>query len=241
MTLLRTRILLAAFGIFAAAAQLIATRWGLIGDSVGGFCCGLIVLAGKNILASESAITYFPPLLAALASLAGLGIGMAGSEISYPNAAWLAPLLAALPFGLMVVKDQLRGARCQLCHGNLRGLLSFLCPRCHLTSCENCWQFERGRCRLCDSNQVPLFPLDSEWWQERFGSQARGGRCALCLRAEDWQISHWACANCGNGQCRTCWDDNNGQCSRCGWVIPDLPHEISEYVMAGSHRERSTR
>lgn len=241
MTSLRTYILLAALGMFAAVAQLIAIRWGLAGDLVGGFLCGLMILGGMGIFALHSGQAWLPPLVAAAASLLGLGFGMVGMNASYPPAAWTAPLLAILPFGVIALKNGLQGARCQLCHGRLRGLLSFSCPRCHLIACENCWQFERGRCRLCDTNQVQLLPLDHAWWQERFGSQARGGRCALCFRAEDWEVSHWACANCGNGQCRSCWDDNNGQCSRCGWIIPDLPPEVSEYVMAGTHPEKPVR
>lgn len=239
MTSLRTNILLASLGIFAAAEQLITTRWGLASNLTGGLLCGLIILIGMKLLALKSEQTWLPPLVAAAASLLGLGFGIAGAGASYSSPAWTAPLFAALPFGMIALKDKLQGARCQLCHARLRGLLSFSCPRCHLSACENCWQFERGRCRLCDVNQAPLLPLDYAWWQERFGSQVRGARCTLCLRAADWEVSHWACASCGNSQCRSCWDDNNGQCSRCGWIIPDIQPEVSDYVAAGTRREKS--
>jgi hypothetical protein len=240
MTSLRTNILLATLGIFAAAAQLIATRWGLTGDIVGGFLCGLIVMAGLRMFALEPERSLLPTLVAAAASLSGLGLRLAGADTPHPPAVWASPLFATFPFGVLALKRGLHGARCPLCQGKLRGLLSFTCPRCHLIACENCWYFERGRCRLCDTNQVPLFPLDHTWWQQHFGAQVRDGRCALCLQAADWKVSHWTCASCGNSQCRVCWDDNNGQCSRCGWIIPGLPPEISDYVAAGVRQEKIT-
>jgi hypothetical protein len=238
MTQLRIGILLAPLSILAAAAQLVATRWGLVGDLAGGLLCGLLVLAGMRVFALETEHLYLPPLAAAAASLLGLGFGIIGSGISYPHGAWAAPLFAALPPGILMLTIGLRGARCQLCHSRLRGLLFFSCPRCHLVACENCWQFERGRCTLCETNQVLLFPLDSAWWQEHFGLQARGGRCTLCLRTADWNVAQWACRGCGRSQCRACWDDNNGQCSRCGWTIPDLPAQVSEFIAAEVPRER---
>jgi len=238
MTKLRTNVLLAALGVLSAAAQLIATRYGIIGDLAGGFLCGVIILAGMRLLALETEHIYLPPLVAAAASLLGLGFGIAGSGVNYSPIVCLAPILAALPSGVLALRISLRGARCQLCLIRLRGLLSFSCPRCHLVACENCWQFERGRCSLCEVNQVALFPLDFSWWQERFGSQTRGSRCALCLRTADWDEAQWACGDCGHSQCRPCWDDNNGRCSRCGWTIPGLPTEVSEFVTAGAYQEK---
>jgi hypothetical protein len=238
VTQLRTVILLAALGVLAAAAQLTATRWGLIGDLVGGVLCGCILLGGMRLFALDTERIYLPPLVAAVASLLGLVLEKAGSNITYSPVAWTAPLLAALPAGAPALSIIMRGARCQICHTRLRRLLSFSCPRCHLVACENCWQFERGRCSLCEANQAPLFPLDYSWWQQRFGSQVHGSRCALCLRTEEPNVAQWGCRGCGHSQCRTCWDDNNGQCSRCGWTIPDLPAEVSEYVAAGMRSER---
>lgn len=234
MTQLRTNILLAALGILAATAQLAVTRWGLIGDFAGGCLCGVILLTGMRVLALEAELIYLPAMFAAAASLVGLALGKAGSGVTYPSAVWAAPILAALLTGAPALSIIMRGAKCQLCHARLRHLLSFSCARCHLVACENCWQFERGRCSLCDANQVPLFPLDFSWWQQHFGSQAYGGRCALCLQTADWSVAHWACGGCGHSQCRSCWDDNNGQCSRCRWMIPDLPASVSEYVAEGA-------
>lgn len=236
MTQLRSNVLLAVLGILAAAVQLISARWRLSGDLAGGFLSGLIILGGMRALALEIEHIYLPPLVAVGASLLGLALGIAGSSVAYPRVFFIAPLLAALPTGALALKNGLRGARCQLCRARLRRLLSFSCPRCHLIACENCWEFERGRCRLCETNQAPLFPLDFSWWQQRFGSQTPSGRCALCLRIADGKVAHWPCAGCGHSQCRSCWDDNNGQCSRCGWTIPGLPTAVSEFVEAGARR-----
>jgi hypothetical protein len=233
MTEMRRNVLFAALAILAAVAQLAAAQWGLIGDLIGGLLCGIIILAGVRIFAIETDHLYLSPLVAIATSILGLALAFAGTGKPSPLAAWMAPLLAALPLAIPAVAIALRGERCELCHARLRGLLSFSCPRCRLVVCENCWQFERGRCRLCETNQVAVFPLDREWWQQHFGSQARVGRCVLCLRTADWSVAHWACVGCGHTQCRLCWDDNNGQCSRCGWIIPGLPTELSEFVAAG--------
>lgn len=238
MTKLQTNVLLAALGVLAAAAQLIATRYGITGDLVGGLLCSVIILAGMRLLALETEHMYLPPLVAAVASLFGLGFGIAGSGVNYSPIVWLTPVLAALPSGVLALRISLRGAKCQLCLIRLRGLLSFSCPRCHLIACENCWQFERGRCSLCEANQVALFPFDLSWWQERFGSQTRGSRCAFCLSTADWNEAQWACRDCGHSQCSSCWDDNNGRCSRCGWTIPGLSAEVSEFVNAVADWEK---
>lgn len=242
---LRTNVLLVVqltvLGILAAAAQLIATRWGFLGELAGGLLGGIIILAGWQIFALGTERIYLLSLVAAAASLLGVAFAIAGAGVSYMPAVWAAPLLAAFPAGVFALRIGLHGARCQLCRAPLRRLLSFSCPRCNLVACENCWQFERGRCRLCEANQVPLFPLDASWWKKHFGAQAHGGRCALCLQAADWNVAHWACAACGHSQCRSCWDDNNGQCSRCGWTIPELPEEVSAFVAAGARPEKTHR
>jgi hypothetical protein len=241
VTKMQTSILLVPLGVLAAAAQLIATRWGLAGEIAGGFLCGVLIVAGMRLLAPDGENLWLPALVAAAASVAGLIPGIAGPGVAPSHVAWAAPLLAALLPGGLALRAALRGRKCQLCGTPLRRLLSFSCPRCHLTACENCWQFERNRCRLCEANQVALFPLDVSWWQERFGTQVHGGRCALCLSAADGKVAQWACAGCGHSQCRLCWDDNNGQCSRCAWTVPDLPEEIGAYLAAGGRQGKVSR
>lgn len=241
MTRTQTSILFVPLGILAAAAQLIATREGPSGELAGGFFCGVLTIAGIRVLAPKTENLWLLVVVAAAASVAGLMPGVAGSGVAHSWAAWAAPLLAALLPGGIALRAALRGRKCQLCGTPLRGLLSFSCPRCQLTACENCWQFERNRCGLCEANQVALFPLDVSWWQARFGSQVHSGRCALCLRVADGQVAQWACAGCGHSQCRQCWDDNNGQCSRCEWTLPDLPEEVGAYLAAGGLQRKMSR
>jgi hypothetical protein len=91
VTQLRTNILLAMLGILAVAVQIISTRWGLIGDFAGGLLCGLIVLGGMRVLALEIEHAFLPPLVAGGASLLGLGVGIVGSNVTYPGVSWVAP------------------------------------------------------------------------------------------------------------------------------------------------------
>ena len=65
MTRLRTYVLLTALGVFAAIMQLVATRWGLVGDLVGGLLCGAILLGGMRAFAFDVEHIYLLPLVAA--------------------------------------------------------------------------------------------------------------------------------------------------------------------------------
>jgi hypothetical protein len=235
---MQSYLLLAALAVLGAVIELIAARWGVDGAVVGGFLCGLAVLAGARALEIDVERFYVMALAACAGSLLGLVLGVAGAGMRVTGLAWLAPLAAVLPAAVPALAKIVRVA---LCGMPLRGVLSFGCPRCHLEVCDNCWQFERGRCRLCEANQAALFPLELAWWHARFKQQAREGRCALCLRTADWDVAHWACRGCGHSQCRLCWDDNNGQCSRCGWIVPDLPPDVSEFAAAGQRPERMHR
>lgn len=232
MTATQSRALLLPVAVLAAIAQLLTAHWGLAGILAGGLIAGGFLLSGDRLLAIDFEHVSLLPLIAAAASLLGLLCAKAGSGAQYPHVAWIAPLLAAAVPGVPALYSVLRAKKCQLCQTSLRSLLSFKCPRCHMNACENCWQFERDRCRLCDINQIALFPIDHQWWQDRFGSPAQSGRCALCLRMADWNVAHWPCVNCGHSQCRLCWDDNNGQCSRCNWMLPGLPPEAKKYAPA---------
>lgn len=238
---LRSGLSLGALTTIAAVLQLITTRWGLSGALTGGLFCGIVVVAGARVLQAEIEPAFVPVLAAAVSSTAGLLLAVVGAEVQITRMTWLAPLIAAMLAAIPALVGALRRARCPLCHAQLHGLLAFACPRCHLKVCENCWQFERGRCKLCEANQVALFPQDLAWWQERFNRQAREGRCALCLRTADWEVAHWACDGCGHSQCRLCWDDNNGQCSCCGWTVQGLPEDVGEFVAAGPRPEKTHR
>ncbi len=224
MTELRKHVLLISLGLLAAALQLVAIRWHVEGCFVGALLAGTLIYLGERILSLQVISIGLSPLVAGFASLLGLGSGLAGSETALPHVVWLAPVLAILPAGSPALFAAVRSDRCQICRKSVRLLLSFSCPRCHMLSCENCWEFEKDRCRLCETNQILLLPIEGEWWQERLGPQVRGGRCLLCLHLADGRVSQWACRACGHSHCRSCWDDLNGQCSRCRWTIPELPY-----------------
>ena len=163
-----------------------------------------------------------------LASL--LGVTLAFAAERRDTVLWTFPLLAlALMAGWTWLRRR-HAHRCELCNGRLAGGISFTCPRCALLVCEaRCWNFERLRCRLCVQNRVPALPGDGRWWDQNLGAQARHGRCQLCQAGAD-EADLRNCPQCGRPQCRECWDDANGACSRCGWVLPALPEALKQFV-----------
>jgi hypothetical protein len=143
---------------------------------------------------------------------------------------WICPVLAgALMAGVVWWRNR-DARRCALCNGGLAGAVAFQCPRCGLNVCEQkCWDFMRLRCRLCVQNQVPVFPPDGRWWDRIFGPATPHGRCQLCQTAgQDAELRN--CPSCGRPQCRDCWDDANGVCSRCKWVVTALPEALKAYM-----------
>jgi hypothetical protein len=56
------------------------------------------------------------------------------------------------------------------------------------------------------------------------------GRCQICLTTSD-QVDLRACGRCGRSQCRECWDYANGQCSRCNWIMDELPETLRPYML----------
>ncbi len=146
------------------------------------------------------------------------------------------PLLVLCPFiacGLMAAIIWWRGRntqRCSLCNSRIAGEVSFTCPRCGLVVCENrCWDFVKLRCNLCVQNRVPALPPDGRWWDRIFGPATPHGRCNLCQSSgEETELRN--CPKCGRPQCRDCWDDANGVCSRCQWLLPSLPDALKTYM-----------
>ncbi len=221
MTSRRGGVLLGALCLLGAALQLLATVGGLPASLLGGLACGFTLPLGLRLLQIEFDTFAILPLLAALSSLAGIATSLGYAPGSHARTILLlAPLIAALPTGATALRKLTRGARCQVCRTPIGKMLSFPCPRCRLTTCERCWSFERERCMVCESNQVLLLPHEGAWWAGQFGAEARTGRCALCLQPVDSRVSQWACVACGHNQCRNCWDESNGVCSRCAWIIP---------------------
>jgi hypothetical protein len=121
--------------------------------------------------------------------------------------------------------------RCELCNRHLhtQGLI-FRCPRCRLQVCEeSCWDFESRRCNLCLEQRVPVLPVQESWWLRVSGPRCQQGRCQVCLAAAT-QSDLRACPHCRRLQCKACWDFGNGDCSRCGEPLPDLPATLSAAV-----------
>ena len=170
------------------------------------------------------AAVWAPPL----ASL--LGVSLAFTTTRGDVLLWACPVLALALAEIIAWLRRRDAHRCELCNRRLAGGIAFKCPRCALLVCEaRCWDFERLRCRLCVQNHVPALPVDGRWWEQNFGAQARHGRCQLCQAAAD-EADLRNCPKCGRPQCRECWDDANGVCSRCRWLLPALPDALKQFV-----------
>ena len=166
------------------------------------------------------------------ASVAGVAAGFVSG--SNDLMIWLAPVAAAAVGILWWTVSSGLGQRCHLCNRWLRrSVVSFECPRCGFVVCEQCWKFDHLRCRLCEQNHVPAFPLDGRWWDQHLGGRVAHGRCQICLTASD-QADLRSCGRCGRAQCRECWDNANGECGRCNWVIDDLPETLRPYMLKTS-------
>lgn len=214
------------FGVWTLpgfATQLIGLHWRLPGGLAGGLLCGVTVWIGPRVLALGFDQLWLLPLTALLASLLGVISSHLVGESKLDDRVWLAPLIAAAPSGLIALSRLMRGKRCALCRRSLRSVLSFSCPRCSMQICEYCWEFGRERCRLCEANHIALLPTESAWWVDRFGERRLSGTCSLCkTSAGGSHTPQWACVGCGHNQCAECWDDGNGICARCGWVVSDI-------------------
>jgi hypothetical protein len=221
-----------------AMAQLIVSRWGLAPALMSAFGAGVIVEATRRLSGFSLQSPFAAPAISAAGSMVGLAMYLVGSDDHLNPALWTAPVVAAFPSACLAAVNALRSPRCQLCRQSTRRLLSFMCPRCQLLTCENCWIFETCRCRLCEENQIALFPQDAEWWGAQLGPQLHVGKCNLCLRsAKDVSVLR-SCPNCHHGQCQMCWDHNNGCCGRCNWTMSGLPQQVMEHVaLATGSRE----
>lgn len=168
--------------------------------------------------------------LPTVSSLAGVSVLFFARQAQSLNL-WLAPLLACVLSLAVVGVERFRSKRCALCSRRLGDGVAFACPRCGLVVCDSCWVFERVRCLLCEQNRVTVFVPDARWWDRQFGPRTMHGRCQLCMvPAQETDLR--ACGKCGRPQCRVCWDGENGQCSRCKWIVADLPEPLHEYMIA---------
>ena len=146
-------------------------------------------------------------------------------------AAWFAPLLAAgAAAGTLALRVRDK-ARCNLCNRRLKlQAVTFRCPRCSMLVCdESCWNFEHRRCSMCLENRVPVLPSGDSWWNRVSGPRSLQGRCQVCLAAGE-QADLRQCTRCRRLQCRDCWDFSNGECTRCGQQLPELPDSLRAVV-----------
>ncbi len=172
---------------------------------------------------------WVPPLVCAGVAL----LSTALVELTFRSsfAEWFAPLFAAAGSGAAVAVLRRTEARCGLCNRHLATQdVVFTCPRCTMNVCdETCWSFEHRRCQLCLEQRVPLLPMDEGWWMKACGPRAKVDRCQMCRASAD-QADLRTCSHCRRPQCRDCWDHNNGECSRCGTALPDLPASLTSTV-----------
>ena len=189
-----------------------------------------------------------PLLVSTVSSLLGILIALLNPK----TASWtlgFAPAAAFATAGVIILSRRGAARRCALCNRRLGSDLAFDCPRCGLLVCDQrCWNFNHCRCRLCEQNRVPIFSPDGRWWDKQLGPRVGFGRCQLCATGAEG-VDLRACAKCGRPQCRPCWDYANGQCSRCGWTLGDLPSTLKVYMLLkessasgkGPARARSVR
>lgn len=172
---------------------------------------------------------WAPPVVCAAAVL------LSGTlvEITFRRdfAEWFAFIPAALGSVVMLAVLRRASARCGLCHRSLASQdVVFTCPRCSMTVCdETCWSFEHRRCQLCLQQRVPLLPPQESWWLRAAGPRFQHDRCQIC-HGTAAEVDLRSCPHCRRAQCRDCWDFNNGECSRCGAALPDLPASLTATV-----------
>ena len=104
----------------------------------------------------------------------------------------------------------------------------FQCPRCRQKFCGNsdCWDSRGVRCQRCRRNEVLLSnPRDENWWTKRFRNRISSGNCMKCLAAAA-NADVQECGQCHWQMCRRCWDLENCQCRKCGWMPQGLPETL---------------
>lgn len=212
---------------------LIATFFACMGGLVAALGVALVLpfiyLGMERFFEIELPQPWIALLPVTLASALGVGLWTLPRENSEPFY-WAVPVVATLLLGGVLWWRSRGTQRCGLCNTRLDGKVAFGCPRCGMQVCEdNCWQFEKLRCRLCVQNQVPLFPSSKQWWDKNVGLATKFGRCQHC-QAPPEEAELRSCPKCGRPQCLECWDDGNGLCTRCGWRVNELPEALKAFL-----------
>jgi hypothetical protein len=229
----RSIVTVAAIGLLLAFGQLVASFAGARITIVCAAAVGLTSFGLLKLLSIEAEPIWVPIALSAAASAVGLLIRYLAGLETPTWSSFLAPTSASVAAAAITLGPRVRATRCSLCSHRMGSGGSFECPRCRLRVCERtCWVFEHISCRRCEENKVPIFIPDDKWWETQFGPQVGYGKCQLCLADAD-HADLRECGRCGRPQCRLCWDYANGQCSRCSWLVRDLPPQLRSYMLQG--------
>jgi hypothetical protein len=156
-----------------------------------------------------------------------LALGILASIRTVSMLLWCMSIVLFAIASITYVFIKITRRRCKLCNQRLGPhAITFNCPRCGLEVCdEHCWKFEQRRCRMCEENHVPALPAQNQWWDRQLGPRILNGRCQICMASPE-QADLRNCGHCRRPQCRDCWDQANGECSRCGWTMPGLPQSL---------------
>ena len=216
-------------GVLLLFIQLVAAFMPLVVPLLAAVAIGMLVLFLPQFFLAKVEAWWPAVALALCSSLGGTLLRLLSRRPASPWIA-LAPLIALATSGGITIFQRYFARRCGLCNRRIAGDVALECPRCGLIVCDqNCWDFDHFRCRLCETNRVPVFTPDPRWWDKQFGARVEFGRCQVCL-APAAESNLRACRKCGRAACMACWDYNNGQCTHCGWAVPDLPQKLQMYV-----------
>jgi hypothetical protein len=180
---------------------------------------------------SDLASTKFgDELFPAGGALAGIVGGTAASflQSGANRLAWTAVAASLISSGVAIwSRSRVQSEVCF--HHRLRLTSVFQCPRCRQKFCgkSDCWSSRGVRCQRCQQHEVLLFNVHDElWWTERFGQRVNSGSCMKCLSAAaNSQVQE--CGQCHWQMCRRCWDLDNCQCRKCGWMPDGLPETLT--------------
>jgi hypothetical protein len=166
-------------------------------------------------------------LPASLSTTLLIALGILASIRTISILFWCMAILLFATTSITSLCIKITQRRCKLCNRRLGSYaVTFNCPRCGLAVCdEHCWKFEQRRCRMCEENHVPALPAQNQWWDRQLGPRILNGRCQICMASPE-QADLRICGHCRRPQCRDCWDQSNGECSRCSWIMPGLPQPL---------------
>ena len=222
--------------LLAAMLQLLFALQGSVALLLGaGFGIGLLLPLGIRFLQTASAGQKLDLYWPSFCTVVGIFLGNLLGEQIKPSTSFVASgvavLLGAVGSGIAIAYlHRKHSSACQICHRPLaREQRS--CPRCHHVVCAqtNCWNAEYGRCADCHWLRRPLLALEEEaWWLRRLGAQVTVGKCIRCEKSAQ-ATDLRKCGQCPRSMCVQCWDQENGRCLRCRWVLPDLPEDLQQF------------